>query len=383
MLLSNNLHIPSYKEQYAVVFDDYMDTLGGGERSALAFALALQKMDFNVEILSTRKVPSSEKIEEVYGNEFANIVVRQVRTDDIAKYLLHSELRVFVNHTYMSFHRNPAKIGIYAQMFPAHAVSHISHPNFFSNLQSYRWMLSNSSFTKTYTDGLWEFPEDRSSVLNPPIGSEFVRISSNEKFFPKEKKFIHIGRFNPGNHNKNQMILMRSFIKALSINPLLYDWSFTFIGNVNSDPESLKYFDECAGLARSYSNIKILQNLKSPDLHTELESAFGYVHGTGAFLPPGVSPHACEHFGLSIVESMAYGCIPLTYGRGGIFDVVSVGENGFIYLSEDGLTKSILGLSELWGSSKAMDMQNSARRAAAMQSHEKFTSRLANFIAES
>lgn len=51
-----------------------------------------------------------------------------------------------------------------------------------------------------------------------------------------------------------------------------------------------------------------------------------------------------EAFGISIVEAIARGCIPITFKKGGIPEIISNGENGFLVeeLSEELLAETIL-----------------------------------------
>jgi glycosyltransferase involved in cell wall biosynthesis len=288
-----------------------------------------------------------------------------------------------VNHTYMSFLANPARVGIYSQMFPNHPVSRVSHPRECKALSSYQLMLSNSSFTKTYADGYWEYPVSRSYVLTPPIGDAFVRSAYQNlgRKLHKQKKFVHVGRFNPGNHSKNQLLIIEAFLAAAARHSLLKDWELTLVGNVNQTPEALEYHARCRSLAeRSNGRIRILEDLKQKDLLDQLAVAFGYIHGTGAFIPPGQEPHRCEHFGLSIVEAMAFGCIPLVYARGGIFDVLEPGVSGVPYIDVEGLEDGIIHIAHQWETEHAENMQQAAISAASKQSQDNFTAKLADYL---
>lgn len=376
--------LPSFREQFAVVYDDYMDTLGGGERSALAYAKALHDLGFFVEIISTRPVPEQEKIVTVFGNEFSNIRINRLKVNDLSYFLNTAELSVFVNHTYMSFLPNPAKVGIYSQMFPNHLVSRFSHPREASALASYDLMLSNSSFTKTYADGYWEFPEDRSLILNPPIGEIFVEASKSRmgQKLQKKKQFVHVGRFNPGNHNKNQKVIIEAFIEASISNPILSDWNLVLIGNVNKTEASIAYYNDCKKLIeRAAGRIQIKEDLPQTLLAKYLDESFGYIHGTGAFIPPGTDPQRCEHFGLSIIEAMSFGCIPLVYARGGIFDVIEPGISGLPYIDQQGLVEGMCDIAALWGLQEAESMQQAALSAASKQGQAHFTEKLAQYLA--
>lgn len=377
--------LPSFKEQVAYVYNDYMSTLGGGERSALAYALALKELGFFVEILCGGEIPSTAKIAAIFGDEFAEIPMRSLNGTPAHVFVKTAQPTVFVNHTYMSFAPSPARIGIYSQMFPNHSVTRLTHPKEVAALASYRFMASNSSFTKRYTDMYWEYPTERSVVLHPPIGSHHVILARQlvTQKPRKERTFIHVGRFNPGNHNKNQKILIQAFLDAKTKYPELADWRFQLVGNVNQTPESQAYFAECQSLAsKSSGSVEIHQDLVAHKLSQLMELAFGYVHGTGAFIPPGIDPHKCEHYGLSIVEAMAHGALPLVYARGGVFDVLEVGTMGIPYISYEGLVEGFAEIAAKYGTSAAETMQEACLNSAAKRGQEAFTRGLGQLISE-
>lgn len=376
--------LPSFKEQLAFVYDDHMATLGGGERSALAYALALKNLDFTVEILAQRDLPRPDDISRTFGAEFAGITIRQVKTRDLTWYMRGAGPMVFVNHTFMDFHANPARIGIYSQMFPVSPVNRRTRPKEAWALSTYQLMLSNSSFTKKYCDATWEFPAAKSLVLHPPIGQRATdakpRVLSN--LSQKTKQFVHVGRFNPGTHNKNQKIVIEAFMEAHAKHAALKDWKLLLIGNANQDAAAKTYLADCKKLAaESHGAVEILQDAPEETLFHTLEESFGYVHATGAFLAPGVEPFKCEHLGLSIIEAMACGCIPIVYARGGIFDVLEPGRMGIPYMTREGLMEGFLQVAAIHGSPEAEAMQRANVEAAASVDFRAFQSKLASLIA--
>ena len=71
--MSEDLTQPCFKEQLAVVYDDYMSTLGGGERSALAYAKALSDLGFTTQLISTLPLPSKSSIIELWHYLIAGV----------------------------------------------------------------------------------------------------------------------------------------------------------------------------------------------------------------------------------------------------------------------------------------------------------------------
>lgn len=80
-----------------------------------------------------------------------------------------------------------------------------------------------------------------------------------------------------------------------------------------------------------------------------------------------VYPVMCnEAFGISIVEAMARGCIPIAFKKGGIPEIISNGENGFLVdkLNENKLAKVILRIYELDEQEKNKIINNAIETAS-------------------
>ena len=153
------------------------------------------------------------------------------------------------------------------------------------------------------------------------------------------------------------------------------------IGNTNKDPGCQEYFQDCKDLARSSNGaIEIHSNISEDDLFALYQKGFGYVHGTGAFQKPGENPFKCEHLGLSIIEAMAHGCIPLVYGRGGIFDFIRPFENGFPYMTKEQMVGGMQRTVKLWDSDARDEFTKEVIKAAENQNIDTFTRRLADYI---
>ncbi len=375
--------LPSFAGQLAVVFNDYMHTLGGGERSALAYARALKDLGFETEVLTRNEVPGKNRICETFGDEYDDVPIRKVSARQLYSYLKPAGIMVFVNHTFLSFEPNPARIGFYSQMFPERTVRRHEHVREWSALQTYSALLCNSSFTKTYSVGRWDFPANKTHVLIPPIGSELIQ--ARDKYLhtlpTKRKQFVNLGRFNPGVHNKNQKLIIEAFLDAHRQSSALQGWTLVLCGNRNSDPASEEYYRACVELAAGSGGlVELKANLSSSELHQLLEQSFGYVHGTGAFIPAGVKPEKCEHFGLAIAEAMAHGCIPLVYARGGIFDILDHQNGGIAYSNRDQLIDGFQKIAALHGTAAAAQFQVRNLCSLDAVGRGQFTQILLNFI---
>lgn len=85
-----------------------------------------------------------------------------------------------------------------------------------------------------------------------------------------------------------------------------------------------------------------------------------------------VDPEKCEHFGISIIEAMSAGVIPLVVNNGGPAIIIQDNWNGYCYDTEDRLielTREIF----LQPEPELSEMRERARISAGEFSKESFT----------
>jgi glycosyltransferase involved in cell wall biosynthesis len=151
-------------------------------------------------------------------------------------------------------------------------------------------MLSTSNFTKGYVRKKWGRD---STTLYPPCPIDLYRDLNG----PKENLVITIGRVVP----EKRMSLFLEIARQLP------QVKFAIIGSVAPEREShLQHLKDTAPANVSFV-ISPLRRVK--DL---LSKAKIYVHSA-----------LNEHFGISIVEAMAAGCVPVVHDSGGPREIVS------------------------------------------------------------
>lgn len=94
-----------------------------------------------------------------------------------------------------------------------------------------------------------------------------------------------------------------------------------------------------------------------------------YWHAAGVGVDELQEPHRCEHFGISVVEAMSAGCVPLVFRLGGPAATVQHQVSGYVYGSQDELvdwTAQVLG-------QEPDDATVQQMRAAAVQASLKFS----------
>jgi glycosyltransferase involved in cell wall biosynthesis len=173
----------------------------------------------------------------------------------------------------------------------------------------------------------YDLPSQAIHIINPP-----VNIQAFDLDIPR-RGIISVGRFSTGEHCKQQDFLIRAFRK-------LYESGIRselhLVGSLHPEPQHREYFLECQRLAQGlpvYFHVDA-----SPSTLTKLYvSSFVYWHGVGFGVDATVEPEKCEPFGLSIVEAMSAGVIPLVFNNGGPAIIIEDSWNGYCYDSEDRL----------------------------------------------
>jgi glycosyltransferase involved in cell wall biosynthesis len=310
------------------ILNNFLGTLGGGERACCALAHCLASMGFSVDLVTFEEFPPSrEQLEQAFGPGHSgySIVRLQVGPSGAQEPVLTEFLRgytVFINHAAGNSVRNPCPLGIYMVMFPFQDRG--------AYVDTYHYFLANSEFTAFYTRQRWGHHLNV-SVLYPC--SESFGVDESQ-LGPREPEIVTVGRFNIHGHNKNQALLVEAFKRALPMMPP--GWRLTLMGRVNPGHETAEYIQR---LKEECRNLPVRFELDASE-HAKQEAlcrATMYWSGTGIGMREPHDAFRMEHFGISIVEGMAAGCIPLCYARGGPREIVEPGVSGFLYDDIDAL----------------------------------------------
>jgi glycosyltransferase involved in cell wall biosynthesis len=367
----------------ALVYNDFLRELGGGERSTLAYAKALQALGYDTAVVASSELPTRSELLAHFGDEFASVPIRRVLPSELERSTHGGTLAVFVNHTFMSFLPNPATLGLYSQMFPARVLRAPRDRRELDAMATYQLILNNSQFTERYTQRHWGVASTRLAVLRPPIGQHHVEQAARTTVAvpPKRKQLLNVGRFNPDGHLKNQVLIIDTFLEAAARSPSLQRWHLVLAGTVGPQDYERDYFDRCvARAARSGGCVSVKGNVSSAELSELLSQSFGYIHATGAFLAPEVAPERCEHFGLSIVEAMAHGCVAAAFGRGGIWEIARDNPGVRPFSTRADLIDSYDAIAALFGTPLAHDLARRNAAAAATLGFDRFQAELERLL---
>ncbi len=365
------------------IYNEYIDAKGGGEKVCLALAEALSKK-YDVRIVSPKEI-------DIDGlTEYFNLNLSKVKLDVISRRTLTAKIvdrlllpggikvlikdyqfykivkqnnfDIFVNNTHQSNLPNPAKKGVYMCMFPQKldgdpadnpvkkvyrlflrmlyriflfkGTKHAIH--------TYDLITANSKYTQGYINKYW----DRESEVLYPV------CDSMKNGGGKEKIILNVGRFFGDRdlvHHKRQDFLLETFIKNK-----LYEsgWELHFAGSVEENAKALKYI---LALQRKAKGYPVHFHFDCP--YNELKDLFNkasiYWHATGYGSDPEEFPEKQEHFGITTVEAMSAGCIPVVIDSAGQQETVQHEKNGFLWSNQAELSEF---------TKKAMSLKDSQRK---------------------
>ena len=195
----------------------------------------------------------------------------------------------------------------------------------FEDLDTYSSIWAISEFTRKWIGAYWNRP---SVVLYPPVATHRLAPST------KQNQILSVGRFFAGSHNKKHLVMMLAFKKM--VDQGLAGWTLHLAGQVTPGAEHQRYFEQVRAQCTGYP-IVVHTDISSAQLATLYGESAIYWHASGFGDNVDVDPIKFEHFGISTVEAMAAGCVPVVIGSGGQPEIVQHGENGFLWQSLDEL----------------------------------------------
>ena len=190
-------------------------------------------------------------------------------------------------------------------------------PTDLSFLAAYDTVMANSQYTRGWVQDLWEVDAD---VLFPPIQVQRLQPAA-----VREKAILTVGRFfSPGlGHAKRQKEMVEFFGRAVG---RLEGWKLYVVGGMEDSQRP--YVDEVRAAAEGLP-VEIVTNAPRARVEHLLSTSSIFWSATGYGENEQKSPWSSEHFGMTTVESMAGGCVPVVIDRAGQKEIVREGIDGF------------------------------------------------------
>jgi len=191
-------------------------------------------------------------------------------------------------------------------------------------LGSYTRVIAISRFAADWVERLWH---RESQVIYPPVDD----MGSGGK----AQMILHVGRFtrsSANNHHKAQEVLLAAFKKITQSQR--NGWELHLAGNVGSDSGSAQFADSLVQKAVGLP-VRFHFDAKFDELRELYRQAAIYWHATGVGTDAREHPELQEHFGITTVEAMSAGAVPVVIRSGGQTEIVTEGVDGMCWNNID------------------------------------------------
>lgn len=332
----------------AGIYDPYLDTLGGGERYSLSVAEILLEQGWSVDLFWTGdkeiinqamsrfslKLKGINIIPDIFGLKTTDIDTTQ--DQKVEKFISHKVHSKSIIDKYKQtskydfiFFLNDGSIPF---LFSKNNVLHVQVPfaNKLTNSQTIlnfikskyiNKIVCNSAFTASF---IQQNLKSKVEIIYPPVDVESMQADQ-----PKQNIILSVGRFDNILNSKKQELLIETFNKFINQNKNS-TWKLILMGGSRQPEENNHYLIYLKNLA---NNLPI-QFIVNPDF-SQLKQIYSiskiYWHAAGYGVDEKIHPENCEHFGITPVEAMASGVVPILNNKGGLPEIIIDGVNGYLW----------------------------------------------------
>ena len=158
------------------------------------------------------------------------------------------------------------------------------------------------------------------------------------------KRILSVGRFGPDGHCKRQDVMIGVFKELCRYEDSSIELHLA--GSLGADDRARDYFFDLKKMSeglRVYFHVNVsADGLRDLYLQSDV-----YWHMTGAKENYYLNPERFEHFGITIVEAMSAGCIPIVIRCGGPAEIVEDRISGFHVSDEKALLSSTIAVFDM------------------------------------
>jgi glycosyltransferase involved in cell wall biosynthesis len=389
------------------IYNEPSGTVGGSEYVVSVLAHALSKRH-HVEIIHHNRELSLDQLVDLSGLDLDNVRLRYVARENrpdpsspsglrnlrrryLAEVRWHADLSCPYDVFITSTHGVPpfchAPTGVILTLFPFHdrtsfwpwaddAISgdrslktqlrrQYSNWVWQKRFDSYRYRLSISEYARKWTRTRWGID---TAILYPPVDTRFEQTL-------KANLVLSVGRFSTRSHSKRQLEMMSVFRDMSGAS--LQGWSYYSVGGLVDLAADHAYFGEVKRIAAT-CRAQVIPNVPRDELRSLFAKAKIFWHAAGYGKDDGTDPFQAEHFGISTVEAMAAGAVPVVYDKGGQSEIVEHARSGYLWRSLAELREYTTRLTEDQGLLERMAAE--ARHRAAHFSREAFLDGFARLV---
>jgi len=292
----------------AAIYNPYLNTLGGGERYSVGVAESLKNLGYEV-FFQWKNVDLKNKIEERFGVDMDGIefIPDIKRGEGYEMCFWVSDGSIPLLHSRKNF--------LHFQI----PFKDVNGKTLLNRMKLYRInkVICNSQFTKKFIDKEYGV---NSTVIYPPVWMDHAQPKR------KENIILYVGRYSSLKQAKRHDILVNAFKKFYDTK----DKSYKLILAGGSGVGTADYVSKLKDLSVGYP-ILILENPPFEKLQQIYAKAKFFWSAAGYGIDENKNPEKVEHFGITLVEAMSYGCICIVYNAGGHKEIISNSQSGYLF----------------------------------------------------
>ena len=327
------------------IYSPYWHTLGGGEKYMAQLASALASIPATSVTLLTTEAISKESLEQYFGISLSKVGMEHVSdgTRGIARHSAGADLLVYMsNFQHIRSHARKTVLLLqipYPRITPLRVAARLLTGELREGLKDiarHRLMFSARAtvdltivYSRFVHDTLLRNFGIRSAILNPPIQDLLL------KNMRKRNIVLSAGRFFRGLYNDKRYDILTKTFRSLS-SSALKGWEYHVVGSCSNDADSTTFLKE---LRRANEGFPVFFHVN--ETHTVLRRLYNeakiFWHAAGFGSDEDRHPERMEHFGMTTVEAMSAGCIPVVINKGGQKEIVEHGTSGFLWNTLDEL----------------------------------------------
>lgn len=365
----------------AYVYNPFWSTLGGGEKYTLALAEPLSQLPgISVTLLSTNSLIHKADL-EAFSHINLNSVDYRVCPSLTELKQITRGAEVFICLSNVKKVESLAQRQVQLLQIP---YGEISAASIFGKIFSgklgdvakdlYRMKLlsfsrskanlviTNSKFVR---DTLARNFGIESCVLYPPIQDFSL------EGFSRKRVILSVGRFFGRLYNDKRYDVLTEAFRRVSRSDLR-GWEYHIVGNAYTDPFTQKMLYSLREKNRGYP-VHFHVNCAFELLHQLYNEATIFWHAAGYGVDEERHPENVEHFGMTTVEAMSAGCIPVVIKKGGQKEIILDGVNGFSWSTIEELIDRSVEIAR--GSVPLAEIRQNARKRFEDFNFERFRQR--------
>lgn len=363
------------------LYDHAIHFIGGAQKYGLTMAATLQDT-FNITILANKDV-GLEDFRQWYGLDLSRCRIKILKLPYYEKKeavhldpALISTLEpnpfhpvsresgnydIFVNNSMNEMVYPLANISVLVCHFPER------RPRTYFYADRYDYIIYNSRYTSEWIAKKWKIPSHEH--IYP-----YVETKAEDGEKPKKKLLLSVARFEVEG-TKRQKEMMETYLRLDTLYPEATEgWKFVLAGGSSPGNRYLAALEEWLSQHPNH-NIELRVNISAAEIESLYNEATLFWHLCGIVHD---DPSAVEHFGMTTIEAMRHGVVPIVYDGGGLPEIVDDGVDGFRVKSRALLLERTLEL--LRNPALVSRLSQAARRKAQEFSREKFEARVRAFF---